>query len=105
MPQLVLGPLLRYVSETEATVWVESDAPCEVVVLDHSARTFEVEGHHYALVRIEGLSPGTATIRTGRRTRCPRTSIPTAARSTPCTRWRGACGASRWTHGRTSCSC
>jgi PhoD-like phosphatase len=61
VPQLVLGPLLRYVSETEATVWVETDAPCEVVVLDHSARTFEVEGHHYALVRIEGLSPATAT--------------------------------------------
>ncbi len=61
MPQLVLGPLLRYVSETEATVWVETDAPCEVAVLDHSARTFEVEGHHFALVRIEGLSPATAT--------------------------------------------
>ena len=61
MPQLVLGPLLRYVGETEATVWVETDAPCEVVVLDHSARTFQVEGHHYALVRIQGLSPATAT--------------------------------------------
>jgi PhoD-like phosphatase len=59
--KLVLGPLLRYVSETEATVWVETDAACEVVVLDHSARTFQVNGHHYALVRIEGLSPGTAT--------------------------------------------
>jgi hypothetical protein len=53
--RLVLGPLLRYVSETEATVWVETDSSCEVVVLDHSARTFEVDGHHYALVRIEGL--------------------------------------------------
>jgi hypothetical protein len=61
VPKLVLGPLLRYVSETEATVWVETDGPCEVVVLDHSAHTFQVEGHHYALVRIEGLSPGTAT--------------------------------------------
>ena len=53
--------MLRYVSETEATVWVETDAPCEAVVLDHAARTFEVEGHHYALVRIQGLSPGTAS--------------------------------------------
>jgi hypothetical protein len=61
VPQLVLGPLLRYVSDTEATVWVESDAPCTVEVLDHAARTFQIEGHHYALVRIEGLSPGTAT--------------------------------------------
>ena len=37
MPNLVLGPLLRYVSTTEATVWVETDAPCEVTVLDRSA--------------------------------------------------------------------
>jgi PhoD-like phosphatase len=58
--RLVLGPLLRYVSETEATVWVETDSPCEVVVLDHSARTFEVDGHHYALVRIEGLPSASA---------------------------------------------
>jgi PhoD-like phosphatase len=58
VPQLVLGPLLRYVSETEATVWVEADGPCEVAMLDHRAKTFQVEGHHYALVRIENLSPG-----------------------------------------------
>src|SRR5205085_2435066 len=31
-----------------------------VVVLDHSARTFEVDGHHYALVRIEGLPVASA---------------------------------------------
>src|SRR3954454_7473005 len=61
VPLLVLGPLLRYVSETEATVWVETDVPCEVVVLDHSARTFQVEGHYYALLRIRGLTPATAT--------------------------------------------
>jgi hypothetical protein len=61
MAQLVLGPLLRYVSENEATVWVETDAPCEVAVLDHRVRTFQVEAHHYALVKIEGLSPGTST--------------------------------------------
>ncbi len=58
MAALVLGPLLRYVSESEATVWVETDGPCEVVVLDHRAKTFQVDGHHYALVRIENLSPG-----------------------------------------------
>ena len=60
MARLVLGPLLRYVGETEATVWVETDSRCEVVVLDHSARTFEVDGHHYALVRIEGLPVASA---------------------------------------------
>jgi hypothetical protein len=58
MPDLVLGPLLRYVSETEATVWVETSEPCEVEVLGHHERTFGVAGHHYALVLIEGLEPG-----------------------------------------------
>ena len=47
MPAILLGPLLRYVSETEATVWVETDAPCEVDVLGRTERTFHVEGHHY----------------------------------------------------------
>jgi len=55
---LVLGPLLRYVSETEATIWVETDAPCEVEILGRTEATFAVEGHHYALVRFEGLEPG-----------------------------------------------
>jgi hypothetical protein len=44
--ELVLGPVLRYVSDTEAVVWVETDDACEVEVLDHRARTFGVEGHH-----------------------------------------------------------
>ena len=57
MPELVLGPLLRYVSDTEATVWVEVDDACEVELLGHRARTFHVEGHHYALVCIDGLEP------------------------------------------------
>ena len=61
MPDLLLGPLLRYVSDTEATIWVETDAPCEVRVLDATEPTFEVEGHHYALVRLEGLEPGSTT--------------------------------------------
>ena len=58
MSEILIGPLLRYVSETEATVWVETDEACEVEVLGHSERTFGVAGHHYALVRIEGLEPG-----------------------------------------------
>jgi hypothetical protein len=57
MSELVLGPLLRYVSETEATVWVETSESCEVEVLGHREPTFRVEGRHYALVRIEGLEP------------------------------------------------
>src|SRR5512146_1335788 len=57
-PVLVLGPLLRYIGETEATIWVETDRPCQVEVLGHAARTFEVAGHHYALVVVTGLRPG-----------------------------------------------
>src|SRR5215210_2587719 len=57
-PELKLGPLLRYAGERDATVWVETDSACEVEVLGHTARTFEIEGHHYALVRITDLEPG-----------------------------------------------
>jgi PhoD-like phosphatase len=57
MPNLVLGPVLRHVSETEATVWVETSEPCEVEVLGHRERTFRVEGHHFALVCVGGLEP------------------------------------------------
>ena len=53
--------MLRYVGETEATVWVETSAPCEVEILGATQQTFEVEGHHYALVYIEGLEPGSTT--------------------------------------------
>jgi integrase len=49
------------VGETEATVWVETDEPCEVEVLGAKERTWCVEGHHYALVHVEGLEPGTTT--------------------------------------------
>ena len=61
MARLILGPLLRYVGETDATVWVETDAPCSVGVLDCSSETFSVAGHHYALVHCAGLEPGTIT--------------------------------------------
>ena len=57
-PALVLGPMLRYVSETEATIWVETDRECQVEVLGRGAPTFEVAGHHYGLVVVDGLAPG-----------------------------------------------
>jgi hypothetical protein len=60
-PVLLLGPLLRHVDPVSATVWVETDRPCEVEVLGRRARTFCVGGHHYALVLVEGLEPGSAT--------------------------------------------
>ncbi|QIN81295.1 alkaline phosphatase family protein [Rubrobacter tropicus] len=58
MPELVLGPVLRYAGPSEATVWVETDAACEVEVLGCSSPTFRVGGHHYALVHVTGLQPG-----------------------------------------------
>ena len=60
-PSLVLGPLLRYVGRTQATLWVETDRACDVDVLGHVARTFEVRGHHYALVVLKDLPEGAVT--------------------------------------------
>src|SRR4029453_4487699 len=60
---LVLGPMLRYVDETSASIWVETRAGCRVSVNAEGrswhARSFAVHGHHYALVEIDGLEPGT----------------------------------------------
>ena len=61
-PALVLGPMLRHVGETDATVWVETGAAALVTVeagdRRWSAPTFRVHGHHYALVVVDGLDPG-----------------------------------------------
>ncbi len=61
---LRLGPVLRNVTETSATIWVETTAPGRVTVtagdLSASADTFEVHGHHYALCDLTGLRPGQA---------------------------------------------
>ena len=62
---LLLGPLLRHVGSTDATIWVETTRPALVEVcsgpLRAAERTFRVAGHHYALVIIEGLDPGSRT--------------------------------------------
>ena len=57
---LILGPMLRYVDATAATVWVETDAACEVDVLGRRVRTFHVDGHHYAVVAVTGLEPASS---------------------------------------------
>ena len=54
MAQILIGPLLRYVSHDSATIWVETDEPCEVRILDTTTSTFSVWGHHYALVVLRG---------------------------------------------------
>ncbi len=55
--------MLRYVDETSASIWVETRASCRVSVSaaerSWHARSFAVHGHHYALVEIDGLEPGT----------------------------------------------
>jgi hypothetical protein len=59
---LVLGPMLRYTDETCAAVWVETAAAAEVTVRvddrEWPARTFAVHDHHYALVELADLAPG-----------------------------------------------
>ena len=66
MGELRLGPLLRYADGASATVWVEASRPCTAEVRGAGgargeARTFQVAGHHYALVPVTGLTPGTTT--------------------------------------------
>ncbi len=58
MPSLVLGPLLRYVDEQVATVWVQTDAACEVEILGCRERTWCVDDLHFALVTVNGLATG-----------------------------------------------
>ncbi|WP_431044667.1 alkaline phosphatase D family protein [Streptomyces sp. P1-3] len=82
MAGLRLGPLLRHVEADAtggtATVWVETDGSClaQVVCADGfksadgseaeigaggAARTWRIAGHHYALITVTGLRPGTET--------------------------------------------
>ncbi|MET0714583.1 MAG: alkaline phosphatase family protein, partial [Mycetocola sp.] len=62
---LVLGPLMRHVDETSATIWVETRDAAQVAVRAEgrswTARTFGVHGHHYALIEVDGLEPGSVT--------------------------------------------
>ena len=64
-PELVLGPMMRYVDQTSASIWVETRDTARVTVSagagEWEARTFAVHGHHYALVEVDGLEPGTVT--------------------------------------------
>ncbi|MFF9817645.1 alkaline phosphatase D family protein [Streptomyces sp. NPDC014006] len=65
MVELCLGPLLRYADSSCATVWVETSRPCVAEVrcsngAGGTAPTFQVAGHHYALVTVTGLEAGTA---------------------------------------------
>ena len=63
---LLIGPVLRRIVGTRATIWVETTAPATVRVEvsgggGGSARTFSAYGHHYALVLVAGLTPATTS--------------------------------------------
>jgi hypothetical protein len=57
MADLLIGPMLRFVSDTAATIWLEADEPCTVELLGHRSETFKVNGRHYAILAIGGLEP------------------------------------------------
>ncbi|WP_432564305.1 DUF7800 domain-containing protein [Kineococcus sp. SYSU DK003] len=69
MPAALLGPVLRHVDTSSATVWVEVDVPGVVHVdvqlpgascVRGSEPTLTLHGHHFALVVVEGLPSGQA---------------------------------------------
>ena len=62
MSEIVVGPILHHVTETSATVFIETARAAQVEILGRGTSTFEVGGHHYALVIIEDLQPGTSVI-------------------------------------------
>ncbi|HEU4397299.1 MAG TPA: alkaline phosphatase D family protein [Actinomycetota bacterium] len=60
--RLLIGPVLRRVVGTRATVWVETATPAVVRVTAGTAageaHTFTAFGHHYAIVVVKGLTLG-----------------------------------------------
>ncbi|MFC5065150.1 alkaline phosphatase D family protein [Actinomycetospora atypica] len=72
VPALALGPMLRHVGSTTATLWMETSRPGTVEILGRSgdaaepsstigtATTFTVCGQHYALVVVRDLEPGSS---------------------------------------------
>ncbi|MEV0002005.1 alkaline phosphatase D family protein [Micromonospora sp. NPDC050980] len=64
--RLLIGPLLRRVVGTRATIWVETSAPAVVTVRTDdgatgSSPTFSAYDHHYAIVVVSGLTPDRST--------------------------------------------
>lgn len=62
---LLLGPMLRHVDHDSASIWVETANACTVEVrcgpVSWHAATFAAHGHHYALVEVSGLAPGSVS--------------------------------------------
>lgn len=64
-PEILVGPMLRYVDRTDATVWVEVSTPCEVTIradgVEVAERSWGVHGHHFAIVHLRDLEAGSET--------------------------------------------
>lgn len=64
-PEILVGPMLRYVDSTNATVWVEVSAPCHVAIRaggrEVRERAWAVHGHHFALLHLSDLEEGSET--------------------------------------------
>ena len=64
-PEILVGPLLRYVDATDATVWVEVSAPCRVTIRAGGEEVTEaswgVFGHHFAILHLRQLRAGVET--------------------------------------------
>lgn len=64
VPGLLLGPMLRHVDSQGASIWVETASACTVEVRcgtdSWRAATFAAHGHHYALVEVSSLAPGSS---------------------------------------------
>jgi PhoD-like phosphatase len=62
---LRLGPLIRHIGPHDATIWVETTRPGCVEVRAGGAsvqeRTFQVDGHSYAILVVDGLAVGSNT--------------------------------------------
>ena len=64
-PEILVGPMLRYVDSCDATVWVEVSAPCLVTIRaggeEVSEQSWGVHGHHFAVLHLRDLEEGVAT--------------------------------------------
>ena len=88
-PALVLGPMLRYVSETEATIWVETDRECRVEVLGR--RRPDLRGGRAPLRPRRAGRPRRRAASTSTRSR---STVPSAGRSLTAASRRACCGPS-----------
>lgn len=61
MAELLLGPMVRHTDGRGATIWVETDRPCEVEILGRSTPTVTAFGHHFGFVEVGGFEPGSST--------------------------------------------